>query len=490
MKEIGKRHYLADERNELRNILVKVPTVLKKNPETWGRSFAREAILLRDNASSLAPVVASHILPFVDETLETLRDDSRRFKDVQLSPEEIGLLAEQRITSMSWRMAERFDREREPVTHLTVARRELLQQHPDTMREYYDPKTGMIMFGLKHPDTDEWYDAAISEKARVWYKGGFARAVLKAHAGASYREELPWNDLDVIYIGDEAKAREAAEKMGVDHEGVEYIGEKDDSFDFSEYAYGRDIDMNMVAFGSDGLHYSPEAYNSAQTGHINLIGEYLPNRAIYGIDKIKYQNTCLVKPRGAMRFVKTVSEGKATSFNYPAINENLGLGVYSLFLARRWSARENFGEIMQRMLYLTRQMGLVREDLTDIYELLDDTHRHAPHFDMERSLSGVVDVVRWKSGKFIKQVDREFGWRFRSHADLALERKENDTAERIITLEGFIPSAEESRRIEAEWPVFYQRCVERRKAYERLGLGNTQRYFYESEERITPFDAE
>jgi hypothetical protein len=481
---------LSEEREELRGIIVQFPEIMNEPPDSWFRKVAQEIALLEQNKKSLPNEVNLFLSPLLQKSRTILKHEAALGKKLEvpnITDEFRGMRAEANIMRLSREMAAIFAPELDDVPHIQVSTEELLSSHPDKFRMYESGEhNGLTMFGLRHPNTGEWYDAPLPPENTVWYKGGFARAILKASVNASYEEELPWNDLDVVFIGNDEEARYTAERMGVDPDGVELIGERNGTFDFTEYVHGRDITLNKVCFGNDGLHYSQDAHHSAKTGYIELVAEYMPNRAIYSVDKMHYKNMQLIKPRGAMRYVKTVTEGKATSFNYPEVNANFGLGVYSLVLAKRWSQREDFGIMMQRFFELCKRMKLVPNEMQDVYTFLEVTHARHPFFDMDKKITNMPDVARWKAAKIIKQIDREFGWTFDMPADFQLERRSNDDREKIITLNGFEPIPEESERITKRWPHFLAECQERKRVNDIIEPNNLSRYFYETDRSMIP----
>jgi len=166
--------------------------------------------------------------------------------------------------------------------------------------------------------------------------------------------------------------------------------------------------------------------------------EYVANKAIYGIDKMIIQGELIAKPRGLMRLIKAVVEGKALSFDHIPLNSLLDLGTYPLFLAKRWQNKDQFSEHLQRMFYLLKQMNQTKEGEKDIFDTLERAHQEYPYFDFDSEVRFPIEVVRWKSRKLIKQIDREMGWQFRIPTGMEITRVPGDNIPRKISLEGFV----------------------------------------------------
>ena len=181
-----------------------------------------------------------------------------------------------------------------------------------------------------------------------------------------------------------------------------------------------------------------------------------------------------------MRLVKAVAEEKAKAFPYRKVEEQFDCSVYSLHLAKKWYGRDDFGIRMQNMFALLKRMGQTKEGENDVYALLDRVHRHYPFIEIGSQLNGVVDVTRWKAGRLIKQLDKEFAWRngIPTGMEITLNSPQ-DALPRVINLDGFTPSVEEAKRIKNAWAQFTTRCKERTEAYHRSNSNPYQQYFYE-----------
>jgi hypothetical protein len=132
------------------------------------------------------------------------------------------------------------------------------------------------------------------------------------------------------------------------------------------------------------------------------------------------------------------------------------------------------------MFALLKRMGQTKEGENDVYALLDRVHSQYPFIEIGSQMNGVVDITRWKAGKFIKQMDKEFAWRngIPTGVEIAIDWPQ-DALARLINLDGFTPSAEEAERIKNVWEQFTKRCNERTEAYTRSNPSPYTQYFYE-----------
>lgn len=314
---------------------------------------------------------------------------------------------------------------------------------------------------------------------KVWHKGGPARAVLGviADSPVSMQEsEFPWNDFDAM-VANKMINKKAALKIGVDADGIEYMGE--DELNFPRYCAGRDTTQNQVCLGSEGIYFSDEALFTAVSGHTRAENEYVSNKAIYGFDTVIVEGVVLAKPRALMRLVKALVEGKALSFDYLPLNACLDFGTNTLFLAKRWSKKENFSENLQKMFYLLTMMDQTRADEKNVLDTLERVHTEYPFFDFNSEVRLPIEVLRWKSRKLIKQMDREMGWRFHIPTGLEVQRSHGDTIAKFISLDGFILT-ENNSITEERWSGFLKRCEQRTYEYRKEGLTAYEKIFTKS----------
>lgn len=184
---------------------------------------------------------------------------------------------------ISEEFARPFEGQVEQAHEYVLRVEELLQDHSHTLRMREEKESKHRVFGVKHPDREEWFDLSMPPSDTMWHKGGPARVILLVQAlqespSAAEREgikqrlrrELPWADFDVVYTGDEQQAMQDAGRVGVDPQGVEGLGAG--PFDFSRFCMSRDTIQNQVCFGNDGLHFSDPGYFSARTGLTMITG--------------------------------------------------------------------------------------------------------------------------------------------------------------------------------------------------------------------------
>lgn len=475
---------IAGARSHLRATISELPGVFEGTPpERWFKGTARTVLTARKALSSAPPETQAHLQPIIQTALDLMRGKLNLTEAI--AHNEIPLITDAIIMEMSLGMAQAFAHEVSPIPGQFVDIDTLVRDHPDQLRintETEDTKQFKFL-GIKHPFTQIWYDVPLPLDDKMWHKGGVARAVMDIHAGAPpsmLAAELPWNDLDVITIHDVKTARDHADLMGVEPSGVEV---KKGNLDVGQFFAGRDTTQNMVALGRDGLHYSNEALQAAKTGHIRISSRYFPEKAIYNTDSFVFQDSetgkilLLPKQRGQMRLIKAVAEGKAISFDHMDVVSGLDFGIYALFLAKRWMNKPNFPELMQRMFSLLQQTGQVRDDETNVIDLLTRVHGDYPHFDFTHCLDSLTDVVTWKTKKLIKQIDREFARRHNLPSEIIFVRKPGDTQPRRIDLSGFKFSEEQATTFLTWWPEFLEQCSQRTNTYLQQEITPAERYF-------------
>jgi hypothetical protein len=444
---------LQQIRLKFRHEISQFPEIIEGEPRTWWRQTARMVIGFRQGAGDYHnPKMREYLEKYADISKMMLRQASTIPID---SEEQIITQTEHMIMNLSMEMAKRFEpKEIQMETHF-IPLAEIVKHQPDRFKTDERTINGVrcVILSVKHPTKNEWQEIPLPKNQKIWHKGGPARAVLDivAHSPISMQEaEFPWNDFDVV-LAEIKKAVEAAIAIGVDPDGIEYMGEN--NLNFERFCLGRDTQQNQVCLGAEGLYYSQAALMSAITGHVNIVGEYMANKAIYGIDRMTIQKISMAKQRGLMRLLKAVAEGKALSFDHLPINANFDMGIYTLFLAKRWSKKEGFPEHMQKMYFLLKQMGQVRHGENDIFQVLDRAMKVNPFFDFDREVRTPIEVVRWKSRKFPKQLDRELAWLFNFPSSLKIRRRAGDNVSKKVSLDGFVPDKTQVN-IDEKWDIF------------------------------------
>ena len=468
--------HLQETRELVRHQIAEFPEILEGEPETW---WIKTAKLLLNFRKQLKYYPDQGIRDYFDSLINNLFEQLRSAS--KLTPndkDDFASLADHLIMNFSMEIASKFEQKEFPFVECFLPLAEMVRNQPDRFYSEDQIINGeqCIILYVKHPTQDTWQEIPLPKNRKVWHKGGPARAVLDivAHAPISMQEsEFPWHDFDAI-VANKLKNKKAAINIGVDADGIEYMGE--DDLNFPRYCAGRDTTQNQVCLGSKGLYYSQEAMTTAKTGHTRIENQYVANKAIYGFDKLTFQGESLAKPRGLMRLIKAVVEGKALSFDHIPLNSAFDLGTNSLFLAKRWSMKEQFPEYMQRMFYLLKQMNQTRQGEKDILDTLERVHIEYPFFDFDSEVRYPIEVVRWKSRKLIKQIDREMGWKFSIPTGLEIERVEGDNIPKRISLDGFVINRNQLE-ISERWNKFIERSRQRTKIYLAQNLSPYEKAF-------------
>lgn len=520
-QEISQSNHLHEEnyqdprilfRDQLREELAALASIItKRDVRYWWPLTVRYLMKLRDKLDSFPPEIKEYLALryniFVDYVLAEI--------DVEPVGEKRRSQIIQRVDSLimvfSEEMARGYWTEHEEIKANFIPLRELVKSYPQhfTLRRAKVVRAGeeldtcwkevdvdasdysengedvydFIFMGIRHPEKGVINELPMPIGEHIYHKGGPARLVLNLIQGAPIemiRADYLWNDLDIIAFGDEnSRVRQIADVMGVDPEGVETFQQQE--LDTNWYFYGRDTTQNQVTLGAEGIYFSDAAAQVARTGKSKTVGLYVPNKALYGEDVAIFKGHEFIKARGLMRLIKAVAERKLISFEYMPINSELDFGVYWLFLARKWSSRREFGELMQRMYELGRKTGQVRGGEEDIFAVLDRVHTMYPFFDLDMELTSMLDVVRWKASKLAKQMDREFRWEYQVPSQLDLYPDEENTIPREINLNNFVADPEYSEYVREEWRNFLARCRVRTEGFKQLQLSYVDELFMVSD---------
>ena len=223
----------------------------------------------------------------------------------------------------------------------------------------------------------------------------------------------------------------------------------------------RDINLNQCFLSKDGLHFTDRALYAAQTGTIEISSRA---RSLYGSETFRHQGRELLKARGLMRLLKFAAEGKAHNFSMTELNTYIPLGIYWLFLVRKFAKKPQFPELAQRLFYLADQAQHQKTDRPFI-QILDRTHTQFPFFDMEGSNLNEVDVMRWLIKKAIRVTDKHF--QARAHVPVKPFLPEDPRLERRVdvSLDGHISDPARQETFIEDWPAFLDRCCDRNHAF-------------------------
>ncbi len=509
-------------RIELREVLSEIPELLERPPEDWVFSFALNINRVRRNLEAFPKETQDYLKPILDKAMEVLRaektytrehiddplfdplrnkpkpewEEETRNKWKERYHEMLGIRADERIMEVSRFMAEPFAQELIPVNKIVVPFEEIEDKYPEWFATKKETVNGIRLNILryKHPYTNIWYERRAPFDRTIMGKGGDARLLNDIWSGAplSMRAaELPFNDMDVVACGDQVTARAKATLLGVDPAGVEM--KRGGELDYIDYANSRDMTINMAAIGYDGLYTCTQAMEAARTGIAEISGNYRSDKAIYNTDRFSWKDPdsdmreIVAKQRGISREVKGVAEGKIVGYWYKDLNANTPLEIYALWLAKRWVKylekpdlpTEKFGDLLQNMYILAGRMGHIPEGVGNVMEYLEQVHQNYPYFDINKEMKNIIDEVRWKGKRIMKQADREYSWATGVPSNFIFTRRPNDTLSRIISLEGFIPDSEVSRQIVKWYPGFVEHCEDRTRHYNSLGLSPVLRYFFD-----------
>ena len=482
-------------RNQLREDLVKFPQIIENDPKKWWHETARYVISLRRGLDKKPLEIQKYFEPIIPVVMDMLRSEARLGdmpEGVDLS-EYNSLRTETRMVELSMLMARPFSEESEKVHENTTPLDDLPRRHPDNFKLGEKTVKGIKFIDLQvRPSKNiSFSHLLIPRDFSIGHKGGGPRGVLDIDQDAPksmIESEFPWNDIDVAGAGEEHQLRHVANIMGIDPDGLEVF--PGDKVNFSDFCLGRDTNQNQIFLDAQGLHYSDEARQAAKTGRINIVGGYQPNKAIYGKDLLVFDGITLAKPRGLMRLIKPVAEGKALEFDYLPLNNVMDFGVFYLFLARKWKDKERFGTYMQRMFEIGKQTSQISPEEENVMQVLERVHTQYPFYDMDKRISNLRELVRYMSGKLIKQIDREFGWTYNIPSGIKVERVPGDDVPKKIYLNGFKPSPQMTEQIIDWWPKFLLECRQRTDEFNSKPIDPLFRYFIKNEIQDAEVDSE
>lgn len=315
-------------------------------------------------------------------------------------------------------------------------------------------------FYIYSPKRDRWFEYPIPNTDYVLHKGGLGRTILKVLYNEDpdlSESELPPHDYDYIAVKC-SEAEEDLKGLRADPDGIEEVV----SINLDVLMNNRDLDINNAFVGRDGLVFAESAYWSAVSGKIAIVAT---KRGIYGSEVFFHEGVRLIKNRGMMRLVKTVAEGKATSFDFMPLNEQVDLGIYWLVLAKRFAGKADFPLYMDRLFELAKQMGQVREGETTVYEVLDRVHAKYPFYSFDGRPLDEEGVARWLGRKLIKQVDKKYRDVNSVPSLLDMERSPKDTETYEVSLADYKPDHEKLETIRSGWNNYLARCRRRTVDY-------------------------
>lgn len=477
---------LIPVRHQLREDLVKFPQIIDGDPKQWWYDTTRYILNLRRGLNEKPLETRQYFEPIIPVVMDMLRDEARLSKVLESYSltEYSSLRTETKMLELSMLMARPFNTETETICENITPLEDLPRRHPDNFKLSNRNIEGIEFIDLQvRPSNKVSYShLLIPQDYSIGHKGGGPRGVLDIDQDAPQsmiESEFPWNDIDVAGAGEEHQLRRVANIMGIDPDGLEvFPGTK---VDFSSFCLGRDTNQNQIFLDAKGLHYSGEALQAAKTGRIKIVGGYQPNKAIYGKDLLVIDGITLAKPRGLMRLIKPLAEGKALEFDYLPLNNVMDFGVFYLFLGRKWKDKEKFGTYMQKMFQIGKLTSQVKLDEQNIMQVFERVHTQYPFYDMDKKIDCLRELVRYMSGKLIKQIDREFGWTYNIPSGISVDRASGDDVPRRIYLNGFEPSAQMTEQINQWWPKFLKECRKRTDEFNSKPIDPLFKYFIKNE---------
>ncbi len=433
-------------------ILAGAELILKEgNPARWWHRLYRYFITRQKKLDGLPAELSESIARQLDEVLIVLRAQASAGSTGQTSDYQTA--AQNAIHDMAHALhAAPEIREASPMR--VVSWEALTAVSPDIRMERHG--TQAVLF-VRPNENASWAEFPMPRTERIIMKGGLPRIVLKGLVGAPkafLAAEFPVNDIDLVATAP-AKEQDAikaeALELGADATGVEWV---DDVSDVARLAAGRDVDLNQCFLTKAGLVYTDRAAHAARSGIISALAG---DRGLYGIEYLHVDGVRLINSRAFSRLLKFTAEGKTGSFDFLPLNMQLPLGVYWLVLARKFMAKRNGPELLERLHALGAQIGQVQEGET-LMETLDRVHAESPFFRLSDGPLDDAGVTKWLANKLKNLADRAYRRQNQVRGDRDFARVPGDTVPFRVSLENFVPSAALQESVREEWPAFVARC--------------------------------
>lgn len=453
-ERLEKRARLYDP---FRDKLTEITDRITKGPvETWWFTTARSTLALLRRPSQLPPESSQFVQKYASEVLQTLQEASR--EQVSQTPAQQAVQILHRISDQL-QSNETIEGEPIPVRHIPLEQLPKMSNRFSFTTKTDADGTSRRYLTIYSINKSTWFDYPLPQTEGVLHKGGLGRTILKVLYGSSSiaEPEFPPNDMDYIILDTEDNLAEA-KKLNADPDGIERVHELDIPTLFSH----RDLTLNCAFVGKDELFYSDDAKQSAETGKIQIISA---KRGIYGSEKFVYQGTVLYKNRGLMRYLKTVAEGKARSFDLTPLNTQVDLGVYWLILAKRFSGKPTFPVLANRLYELAKKIGQVPPDSVNIYDVLDRVHTEHSYYNFAGKPLDEVGVARWLSKKLSAQIRRKYREELSIPSDADFRRTPGDTVPFEVHLDDYQINPPAYRHFLDNWPGFLSRCQRRTEDY-------------------------
>ncbi|TSC57800.1 MAG: Uncharacterized protein Greene041619_965 [Candidatus Peregrinibacteria bacterium Greene0416_19] len=351
---------------------------------------------------------------------------------------------------------------------------------------------------IRELDTDKWHAIPMPTNPNILHKGGLPRLLLKlfaladgmAHFSLSAEEEadlrrriaveLPINDVDVI--AGAGVSTEECIQLTETLDGAEFVAfDSRNDRDMQTLCHTRDVYLNGCFVGPDGLVFCDRALEEATTGRCNIASN--GPRPLYGSELVYFDKVRLVKNRGMMRLMKFVAEGKARSFDFLPLNEQVDFGIYWLVIARKFGKKKNAAELLHRLYALGQHIGQVREGEQNIYQVLDRVQQDYPHFSFTDKGQDEVGVARWITGKLRKQADRDFRQQNGIPNGMDLIRTPSDTQPFTVSLDDCAPATVSQEEHQRRWKRLEDISNERKRDFEMRSKEDKEVHFDAVNER-------
>ncbi|HUC94714.1 MAG TPA: hypothetical protein VMR19_01775 [Candidatus Saccharimonadales bacterium] len=452
----------------LKEALVKVKNVVEfGSPETWGFGTAKRILRLERCVDSFPPEAQEYLKTLFPQAMSILRN-SPQLKNFDSIPEtqrkeSIGTAAQNEMYNAYDLMVHEIRNPELPHSSF-ITFDELVKMDSESFRLSHEVRVGGgKTFWVKSNSRNEWFPIALPITDRIIKKGGEARTILKKLARGpeeTIENEFPFNDSDGIAVGQRKDVLEESITLGIDSDGLEMVKE----MDIPRLLNSRDLDINATLVTKDGLFYTEDAFKAARTGHVKL---YTNDRGIFGPIVFYYDQYELATNRGLGRLMKTVAEGKALSFDFLPLNQNIDFGIYWLIFARKYrrkfhNHRTRFGIMMQKLYYLGKQAGQIRPNEHRLLDTLERAHDEHPNFDFDDPKLNEVGVARWLNRYLYKSILRYYRQVYQIPRNFNYERSEGDNIPYIISLNGFEPDFDQAAEITQNWETYLDRCRKRR----------------------------
>jgi hypothetical protein len=430
----GEKQTATSEVKKFEATLEKIWFVInEKSPRNWLKEVSQ---LLQEEKEKATqnPVLNNFWTQHIDQ-VESLIKESANITEIDAEDfeEKISLRTQSLLTEIRSHIEFAFDTEK--IKMLKKSWDQILQSSNKNYKLLQESNKGKTTLLVTNSEGKQ-YKFPIPSVNNLAHKGGVCRLLLKIINNAPKElidAELPLNDYDVVGVVENKEVRENAISLGLTEEGIEPAAHE---LNFSELAAGRDLDINQVFLTKDGLIFSEAAQRAAVSGEINIPAQ---DRGTYNNNLIPIENGCLVSDWGMFRLLKFVTEGKAKSFSFTPLNKQIDMGAYLLRLVGKFSKKSNNHELIEKMFYLAKQMGQVRDDEQSIFDFLKRLslkYGKIPNKESSHEYKQ-INFARWFTIRNLRSINRAFLEQSGIRQKLPLKRQPNDMTPYDVSLDGF-----------------------------------------------------